>query len=152
MQIKIDGKPVAEVEVDLNNLRRELAKTWKLEESVKKSIKIIDKGILSAEELYATVYLYMDWGTIIQQFAYDMSPKMKVKVYDAKFKNWTRYLPGVVHNPREYELKELKGDGHGHMLVQSLVANPSFTLRQFINVWQFIYGKSNPWSMGEGML
>lgn len=143
MEIEITGKSRAEAEIDLDNYRKVLGETWDNKRAVLESAKVkyID-GPMTKAQFKQLLWLGLDWGKIIDTFTDLKDSKMQVRLFDVKYKDWVKYYPGAFdESARKFDIDEEKKSGEDIILIQSMIKTPSFTIKNFIDNGQFIYGQ-----------
>lgn len=142
MEMEIVGKPVAEVELNLDLFRKILAKSWDLEKAVSNSSKVwkINEKYKKSD-IKKFIRYQLHWGDIISVFPSLKNEKMDIKLYRVRYSKWKKYCPGSISdNCRVFKIMEIEeAKAEGFILIQSLIKNPSFTIKNFIDNEEFTY-------------
>ena len=140
MEIKIIGKPVVEAIIDLETFKCILAETMNLEKAVKDSLRIESIRAVKRETFVSFLFLYMDWGKLIDHMKFTDKREMRVKMMEVKYKDMPLLEPDIItENYREYSIKNKNVDGDGFIFIQDIVNHPSFVIGNFLNenVWRY---------------
>jgi len=150
IEIEISDTLVFSAAVDLIKFKKILGSEWNLEKAVKNSTTIlfnITPSIIE-DNILDLVWLNLDWGKLIDTFSDSNDSVMKVNGYLVNYKDWIRFKPGFVKTSRKFIIDvEEKKDGSEVILIQSLRPYPTFSIKNFIDTFQFTYG-SNKWGFG----
>lgn len=152
MKIEIIGNPISEATINLDRFKNVLRETLDLENAVRSSLMITYKqNHIKDEDIIHFVYLGFDWRKGIDSLKDTNQSKIRIKIFNVKFEDWTRYIPSVISQDlRTIELSERVESGKDIILITDYFGHPSTIIKMFIDRGQFQYGGDMPkWFISE---